>query len=164
SGQSLGEEKFLDYVLEQFSVTGIDFNKICFEITETSVISNITCARQFISVLKEKGCRFALDDFGSGLSSFSYLKTLAVDYLKIDGNFVRSLLTDKNDYNLVISINQIGHVMGIDTVAEFVEDEATLAALSNIGVDYVQGYAVAYPQALEDKNIMNIPALITSGR
>ena len=149
SGQTLGDESFLDYVLQQFATYTVSPERICFEITETAVISNIVFARQFISVLRDKGCRFALDDFGSGLSSFSYLKTLSVDYLKIDGNFVSSLLTDQNDFNLVISINQIGHVMGIRTIAEFVEDEATLDALNSIGVDYAQGYSIAMPVRME---------------
>ena len=148
SGQSLGDESFLDYVQEQFNDYAISPRSVCFEITETAVISNIVFARQFISVLREKGCRFALDDFGSGLSSFSYLKTLPVDYLKIDGNFIRGLTSDRNDFNLVISINQIGHVMGINTIAECVEDEAILTALNNIGVDYVQGYGIAMPQTI----------------
>ncbi len=148
SGQTLGDESFLDYVQQQFSDSGISPNSVCFEITETAVISNIVFARQFISVLREKGCRFALDDFGSGLSSFSYLKTLPVDYLKIDGNFIRGLTSDRNDFNLVISINQIGHVMGINTIAECVEDEEILASLNNIGVDYVQGYGISMPQTL----------------
>ncbi len=145
SGQSLGETDFLAYVEEHLQRYQVDPGQICFEITETAVIANIAQARRFITILRELGCKFALDDFGSGLSSFSYLKSLPVDYLKIDGNFVRSLLHDTNDYNLVVSINQIGHVMGIDTIAEFVEDEATLAALSKIGVDYAQGYVIAKP-------------------
>lgn len=154
SGQSLGDEAFLDYVLSQFYEMGVAFTRICFEITETAVISNIVTARNFIEVLREKGCHFALDDFGSGLSSFSYLKSLPVDYLKIDGNFIRGLTSDQNDFNLVISINQIGHVMGISTIAEFVEDEGTLNALANIGIDYAQGYKIAKPCALSEDEVL----------
>ncbi|MDH5446007.1 MAG: EAL domain-containing protein [Gammaproteobacteria bacterium] len=149
SGQSLGEEEFLDYVLQQFELSNVHFHQVCFEITETAVISNIVCAQNFLETLRNKGCLFALDDFGSGLSSFTYLKTLPVDYLKIDGSFIQNLLSDENDYNLVISINQIGHVMGINTIAEFVEDKATLQALENIGIDYAQGYEIGRPELLQ---------------
>ncbi|UCE88796.1 MAG: EAL domain-containing protein, partial [Pseudomonadota bacterium] len=148
SGQSLGDEKFLGDVLAMFDATGADPARVCFEITETAVIGNLSHARQFIDVLRTHGCRFALDDFGSGLSSFSYLKTLPVDYLKIDGSFVGGMLQDENDYTMVRSIHQIGHVMGILTVAEFVEDQAILAAVKAIGVDYAQGYAIGRPRPI----------------
>jgi diguanylate cyclase (GGDEF)-like protein/PAS domain S-box-containing protein len=162
SGQTLGDETFLDYVLGLFKDTGIAPQRICFEITETALISNLANARRLISVLRQHGCLFSLDDFGSGLSSFSYLKNLPVDHLKIDGSFVRNMLHDPNDYNMVVSINQIGHVMGIKTIAEFVEDEGICNALRRLGVDYVQGYWVGRPQILDVKplqpasNVTNI--------
>ncbi len=148
SGQSLGDEKFLGDVLELFDKTGVEPGTVCFEITETSVIANLTHAQNFIDVLRDRGCRFALDDFGSGLSSFSYLKVLPVDFLKIDGSFIRGILHDQNDFNMVKSINQIGHVMGMQTIAEFVEDQATQDRIMSIGIDFVQGYFIGKPRAL----------------
>jgi diguanylate cyclase (GGDEF)-like protein/PAS domain S-box-containing protein len=148
SGQSLGDERFLGDVLELFDEFGVAAQKICFEITETSVIANLANAQTFIDVLHERGCRFALDDFGSGLSSFSYLKVLPVDFLKIDGSFVRGILHDKNDLNMVKSINQIGHLMGMQTIAEFVEERATQERIIQVGVDYIQGFAIGKPKPL----------------
>ena len=145
SGQSLGDEQFLGDVLELFDAYRVDPAHICFEITETAVIANIAHAQQFIEVLRGRGCRFSLDDFGSGLSSFSYLKVLPVDFLKIDGSFVQAMLRDDNDLTMVKSINQIGHVMGMRTVAEFVEDGPTLEHLRILGVDYAQGFAIDRP-------------------
>ena len=123
--------------------------KLCFEITETAVIANLCHASQMISILRDMGCRFALDDFGVGLSSFSYLKNLAVDYLKLDGCFVKNMVNDPIDKAMVKAINQIGHTMNIKTIAEFVEDEATLHAVNEIGVDYAQGYFIARPTPIE---------------
>ena len=148
SGQSIGEESFLDYVARELESSGIPPHRICFEITETAAVGNLARATRFIAVLKGLGCRFVLDDFGSGLSSFAYLKNLRVDFLKIDGEFVRDMAGSSVQRALVESINQIGHVMGIRTIAEAVEDEATLEALREIGVDYAQGYAVAAPEPL----------------
>jgi EAL domain-containing protein (putative c-di-GMP-specific phosphodiesterase class I) len=148
SGQSLGDETFLNYVMEQFRTTKMPYKRICFEITETAVIGNIMHAREFIQQLRKRGCQFSLDDFGSGLSSFSYLKSLAVDNLKIDGNFVQGILNDEDDYNMVMSINQIGHVMGIHTIAEFVESERVLQTVERIGVDFAQGYFIDKPTPL----------------
>lgn len=145
SGQSLSDEAFLPYVLEQLTATGIDPRRICFEITETAVIANLARAKRFISALRNKGCAFALDDFGSGLSSFGYLRTLPVEYLKIDGLFVKHMSIDAIDHSMVEAINQVGHVMGLRTIAEFVEDQATLEALRRLGVDYAQGYALHRP-------------------
>jgi diguanylate cyclase (GGDEF)-like protein/PAS domain S-box-containing protein len=149
SGQSLSDESFLDYVQRQIADTGVDPNKICFEITETAVIANMARAKRFIHALRERGCHFALDDFGSGLSSFGYLRTLPVEYLKIDGVFVKDMCEDPIDYSMVEAINQVGHVMGIKTIAEFVEDEAVLDALRKLGVDYGQGFGLHRPQWLE---------------
>ena len=149
SGQSIGEASFLDYVLAELADAGIAPARLCFEITETAAVANLARATRFIAVLKGLGCRFVLDDFGSGLSSFAYLKNLRVDFLKIDGEFVRGMVGDSVQRALVESIHQIGHVMGIQTIAESVENQATLAALRTIGVDYAQGYEIAAPEPLE---------------
>ncbi len=150
SGQSLTDEHFLDFVLGQFHECDIAGESVCFEITETAAITNLSRARSFIATLKLMGCNFALDDFGSGLSSFGYLKGLQVDYLKIDGSFVKDMVSDKLDCAMVDSINQIGHVMGLKTIAEFVENEAIADELRRLGVDYAQGYAIARPEPLDD--------------
>ena len=148
TGHSLGDEEFLQFVICQFKEKKISPQKICFEVTETTAIANLAMATRFIQALKQQGCLFALDDFGSGLSSFAYLKNLAVDFLKIDGVFVKHILDDPIDLAMVKSINDIGHVMGKKTIAEFVENEAVLKKLQEIGVDYAQGYAVGRPQPL----------------
>ncbi len=148
SGHSLGDDHFLDFVVNALRESGVPADKICFEITETAAIANLSRALRLIKVLKGMGCRFALDDFGSGLSSFAYLKTLPVDYLKIDGGFVRDMVSDPIDYAMVEAINQIGHVMGIRTIAEFVENDAILDRLRAIGVDFVQGYGIHAPEPL----------------
>ncbi len=148
SGQSLSDESFLDYVVAQLVESGVDSHRICFEITETAAISKLDGATRFIKVLREVGCRFVLDDFGSGLSSFAYLRDLPVDFLKIDGEFVKNMIDDEVKRALVESINQIGHVIGVQTIAEWVENRATLDALKKIGVDYAQGYWIAKPQPL----------------
>jgi diguanylate cyclase (GGDEF)-like protein/PAS domain S-box-containing protein len=148
SGQSIGEGDFLDYVLAEMETSGIAPARICFEITETAAVANLARARCFIGVLKARGARFVLDDFGSGLSSFAYLKNLGVDFLKIDGQFVRNMAGDPVQRALVESIHQVGHVMGILTIAEGVEDRATLEILRAIGVDYAQGYWIAAPEPL----------------
>lgn len=149
SGQSLCDEKFLDYVITCFDESDIDAQQICFEITETAAITNLMRATRFINILRGTGCKFALDDFGSGLSSFGYLKTLHVDYLKIDGSFVRDMVDDPADFAMVEAINRIGHVMGIETIAEYVETEEIFNKLKEIGVDYGQGYWLGRPQPLE---------------
>jgi EAL domain-containing protein (putative c-di-GMP-specific phosphodiesterase class I) len=150
SGQSLGDAAFLECVNREFEKTGIPGSKICFEITETAAISNFASAGRFITDLKKRGCQFALDDFGSGLCSFAYLKTLPVDFLKIDGLFVKGVVDDPVDLAMVKSINDIGHVLGKRTVAEFVETPAILDKLSEIGVDYAQGYGISRPRPLDE--------------
>ena len=150
SGQSLSSPTFLESVTEMFASSRVDARRICFEITETAAIANLDNATRFIAALKTRGCEFALDDFGSGMSSFAYLKNLPVNYLKIDGSYVRDLVNDSVDRSMVEAVNQIGHAMGMQTIAEFVEDQATLRALAVIGVDYAQGYGIAKPQPLEE--------------
>ncbi|MCD4749429.1 MAG: EAL domain-containing protein, partial [Thermoanaerobaculales bacterium] len=149
SGQSLADTSVLDTIFEEFERTGIDPARLCFEITETAAISNLVAAQAFIGVLRERGCTFALDDFGSGLSSFRYLKELPVNYLKIDGSLVRDVDSDKVQREMVDAIRRVGKVMNLLTIGEWVEDQNTLRALQKIGVDYVQGYAVGYPMPLE---------------
>ena len=148
SGQSLGDDKFLPFVIEQFERSGIDAHKICFEITETAAVASFSQANRFIQSLKELGCQFSLDDFGTGLSSFGYLKHFPVDYLKIDGSFVRSILTDPIDREMVRSINEIGHLTGKKTIAEFAENAEIIQMLRTLGVDYAQGYGVAMPSSV----------------
>ena len=146
SGQSLGDDKFLPYVIEQFQRSGLDATKICFEITETAAIASFSQANRFIQALKELGCKFALDDFGTGLSSFGYLKHFPVDFLKIDGSFVKEILHDPIDREMVRSINEIGHLTGKQTIAEFAENLEIINMLRSLGVDYAQGYGVSQPQ------------------
>jgi diguanylate cyclase (GGDEF)-like protein/PAS domain S-box-containing protein len=146
SGQSLGDDKFLPYVIDQFHRSGLDASKICFEITETAAIASFSQANRFIQALKELGCKFALDDFGTGLSSFGYLKHFPVDYLKIDGSFVKEILHDPIDREMVRSINEIGHLTGKQTIAEFAENQEIINMLQGLGVDYAQGYGVSQPQ------------------
>ena len=146
SGQSLGDDKFLPYVIDQFHRSGLDAGKICFEITETAAIASFSQANRFIQALKELGCKFALDDFGTGLSSFGYLKHFPVDYLKIDGSFVKEILHDPIDREMVRSINEIGHLTGKQTIAEFAENQEIINMLQSMGVDYAQGYGVSQPQ------------------
>ncbi|HYB32454.1 MAG TPA: EAL domain-containing protein [Steroidobacteraceae bacterium] len=146
SGQSLGDDKFLPFVIDQFHKSGLDASKICFEITETAAVASFSQANRFIQALKELGCKFALDDFGTGLSSFGYLKHFPVDFLKIDGSFVREILRDPIDREMVRSINEIGHLTGKQTIAEFAENAEIIQMLTSLGVDYAQGYGVGQPQ------------------
>ena len=149
SGDSINDGSLLEFILEQKKRHNISLHNICFEITETVAISNLSKASVFINELKEHGCQFALDDFGSGLSSFAYLKNLPVNYLKIDGSIVRDISRDMIDRTMVESIQQIGNVMHLKTIAEHVEDESTLNILQEIGVDYAQGFHLGRPQAIE---------------
>ncbi|MEX2481515.1 MAG: EAL domain-containing protein [Gammaproteobacteria bacterium] len=150
SGQSIGNEELLGFIFEQLRRGVIAPEKVCFEITETAAIADLMQANLFIHQLKEYGCRFALDDFGSGFSSLAYLKQLPVDFLKIDGAFVRDMVSDAMDFAMVRSINDIGHVMGKQTIAEFVENEATLELLRSLGVDFAQGYQIGRPIPIAD--------------
>ena len=150
SGLSIGEDEFLEFVIRHINESGVPPGKLCFEITETAAIADMGSASRFINSLKDHGCKFALDDFGSGLSSFAYLKNLAVDYLKIDGMFVKNMVEDPKDFAMARSINEVGQTMGMKTIAEFVENDAILAKLREIGVNYGQGYGIARPRSLID--------------
>lgn len=149
SGLSLSDGKFQDFVLQELAVSGVAATRIAFEITETAAVAALDSAVHLIKALKDKGCRFLLDDFGSGWSSFTYLKNLPVDFIKIDGGLVRDLIDDKLDDAMVRSINEIGHMLGITTIAEFVESDAVLQRLSLFGVDYAQGYFIGHPAPID---------------
>jgi len=148
SGATVSDDQFADYVTQQLKSTGLEPSLVGFEITETAVIANLASATRFIEQVREQGCRIALDDFGSGLSSFSYLKSIPADYLKIDGSFIKDMLDDPMDHAIVEAVNQIGHVAGLKTIAEFVESNEIGRRLREIGVDYVQGYAIHRPTLL----------------
>jgi EAL domain-containing protein (putative c-di-GMP-specific phosphodiesterase class I) len=150
SGPSLTNQAFLESILDVFSEREISPSKVCFEVTETIAISNLDAAIRFIKTLKKSGFRFALDDFGSGISSFGYLKNLPVDYLKIDGMFVKGIVEDPIDFAMVKSINEIGQVMGMQTIAEFVENNQIKELLMVIGVNYGQGYGLGKPKPLKE--------------
>ena len=150
SGQSLCDAHFIDFIVNEFEHRNIDPARFTFEITETSAIANFTRAVNFINTLKQLGCQFALDDFGSGLSSFAYLKSMPVNYLKIDGTFVRGMATDNTDTAFIEAIHQIGGIMGIETIAEYVENEDILSKLSTIGVNFAQGFHLDSPRPLLD--------------
>jgi len=150
SGQSLTDMSFHNHVVEKFTHTTIPPGKICFEITETAAITNLSTASLFIAKMKVLGCQFALDDFGSGLSSFGYLKNLTVDFLKIDGMFVKNIVDDPIDRAMVKSINEIGQVMGMKTIAEFVENDDIQTVLNDIGVNFAQGYGLGEPIPSQD--------------
>ncbi|MGE0372564.1 MAG: DUF1631 family protein [Gammaproteobacteria bacterium] len=150
SGRSLSDESFKDFILEEVNRSGAPMDRVCFEVTETAGIGSLTDAAEFILDMKKSGCTFALDDFGSGLSSYAYLKNLPVDFLKIDGAFVKEMDRNPSDYAVVKSISEIGHFMGKKIIAEYVENEAILALLREIGVDYAQGYVIDKPRRLSD--------------
>lgn len=150
SGQSLDDPAFLPYVLDVIRREGINPKMICFEVTERLAINNLELARKFIDTLKLLGCSFSLDDFGTGVSSFGYLKELPVDYLKIDGSFIKDIASDDVARAMVQSVNQVGQLMSVKTIAEFVENEQIIAILREIGIDYGQGYAISKPLPIEE--------------
>jgi len=156
SGQSLGQPELLDFVKREILRSGVRPDMLTFEITETAAIQNVVHASRFMAELKQMGCQFALDDFGSGLSSFGYLKKLPVDYLKIDGSFVRNMLHDHHDHSIVVAIAQIAKTLGIRCVAEFVGDHDTLIALREIGVDYGQGFFLHMPEPLDAPDAVSV--------
>ncbi|WP_321795919.1 EAL domain-containing protein [Caballeronia sp. J97] len=145
SGASIGDERFLQFLTDQFEISNVDPASICFEVTETTAVANLAAAARFIRELKMRGCKFSLDDFGAGMSSFGYLKHLPVDYIKIDGGFIKDMLKDAVNRDMVAAINDIGHSMERMTIAEYVESEAILQALGAMGVDFVQGFHVGRP-------------------
>ena len=148
SGQSLGDPEFMGFVREQLNKASIPLEFLCFEITETAAIANLAKAEQFIAGMKRLGCKFSLDDFGSGLSSFGYLRALPVDYLKIDGAIVKEIANDEVATSMVAAIHQIATVMGLETIAEFVEDDAIKRKLTELGITYGQGFGIAKPGPL----------------
>jgi EAL domain-containing protein (putative c-di-GMP-specific phosphodiesterase class I) len=149
SGTSLSEDRFLEYVINELSQQKLPDGAICFEITETAAISNLSRVIHFMQTLKKLGCKFSLDDFGSGLSSFTYLKNLPVDYLKIDGQFISNVAEDQVDESMVRAINDVGRAMGIETIAERVETREVIDKLSELGVEFAQGYFIARPTSVQ---------------
>ena len=152
SGHSLNDDTLLSFIWDKFVEMDIPRNKLIFEVTETATITNLEKAADFITEMKDVGCKFALDDFGSGLSSYAYLKKLPVDYVKIDGVFVKELATDDSDYAMVKSIHEMAKFLGKRTVAEYVENDDILEKLKEIGIDYAQGWGIEKPIMLDDLN------------
>jgi diguanylate cyclase (GGDEF)-like protein/PAS domain S-box-containing protein len=150
SGNSLGDDSLLDFLTEQFAGSAVSPRQVCFEITETAAIRNLGKAAGFLMEIKKMGCRFALDDFGAGLSSFTYLKTFPADYLKIDGSFVRDMADSAIDEAMVVAINEVGHTLGMKTIAESVESEIVVERLAKLGVDWAQGYALGVPVPFDE--------------
>jgi EAL domain-containing protein (putative c-di-GMP-specific phosphodiesterase class I) len=151
SGQSLTDNGLFDFITGLLRRFSLDPKLICFEVTETAAVANLEEAQAFIRQLRAIGCSFSLDDFGSGLSSFAYLKNLEVDYLKIDGMFVKNITDDPVSLSMVSAINQVGHSMQLKTIAEYVENESILQCLQDLGVDYAQGYAINKPQPFKQQ-------------
>ena len=151
SGASMSDDGLRDYVVDRIAAHGVDPHHVCFEVTETVAIANFKAAVGFMENLREIGCAFALDDFGSGLSSFAYLKALPVDFVKIDGKFVRNLCAEPMDRAIVEAIHRVAHVAGLRTVAEFVETPEIIDVLQTIGVDFAQGYGVGMPEPLPEQ-------------
>ena len=150
SGQSLGDDDILEFVKEEIAASGVPTRSIGFEVTESAAVSNFAKAQQFINQLHLQGCSFSLDDFGAGLSSFAYLKNFTVDMLKIDGGFIRDITENQISESMVVAITQVARVMGLETVAEYVENEASKALLKKLGVNYAQGYLFGEPRLLDD--------------
>jgi EAL domain-containing protein (putative c-di-GMP-specific phosphodiesterase class I) len=148
SGQTLADAQFLEFVVECFDSSGANPAQVCFEITESAVIANMDLARRFIGVLHGMGCRFALDNFGSGLGSFSTLRLLAVDFLKIDGSFIRNLSRDSVNQAMVTAMIKLARTLNFKVIAEQVEDQTAIDAARSIGCDFLQGYALGRPTPL----------------
>jgi diguanylate cyclase (GGDEF)-like protein len=150
SGTSVTDDDFMDYLLEQISEFGVGTNRLCFEITETGTISNLVKAADFVRAFRNIGCKFSIDDFGTGLASHNYLRELPVDYVKIDGVFVTGIDKNRNDYAMARSINDLAHFLGQQTIAESVENDVIVEKLREIGVDYLQGWGIARPKILSE--------------
>ncbi len=150
SGSSLTNDTFMDYALEQISEFGVGTSRICFEITETGAIENLNKAVDFVRTLRNIGCKFSLDDFGTGLASYSYLRELPVDYVKIDGTFITDILSNETDYAMARSINDLAHFLGQETIAECVETLAVVEPLRELGIDYLQGWGIGMPRELPE--------------
>ena len=150
SGTSLNDERFLEFLIAELSASELVAGAMCFEITETAAIENLSNVVYFMRELKNRGCHFALDDFGSGLSSFMYLKTLPVDYLKIDGQFVENVTRDPVDRSMIAAISQVGNSMGIQTIAERVESPEVFAELGRLGIGFAQGFYIAKPRSTKE--------------
>jgi diguanylate cyclase (GGDEF)-like protein len=151
SGQSLGSEQFLPFVQDRLASTSVPPEMVCFEITESVAVANLQRAQTFMHTLKRIGCKFSLDDFGTGLSSFAYLKLFPVDTLKIDGSFIRDLSSNVVSQSVVAAISEVARVMQLDSVAEFVQDEATLALLRKLGITWAQGWLFGQPVPLSER-------------
>ena len=149
SGQSLGDDEILSFVEEEIDSSGVPSSSLCFEVTESAAVSSREKAQAFIDALRKRGCKFSLDDFGAGLSSFAYLKNFSVDVLKIDGSFVRDITDNRISESMVAAITQVAKVMELETVAEYVESIETKKLVAELGVDYAQGHAVGRPIPLE---------------
>ncbi len=150
SGQSLQDRSFLNFIIAQIHEAGLPPNVLCFELTETATMGNLANAQQFMRTLQDLGCQFALDDFGTGVSSLAYLKDLSVDYLKIDGSFVRDGLANARSESMIKAIAQLAKVMGMETVAEYVETDNLRVKMADLGVDYGQGFAIGKSRPLEE--------------
>jgi EAL domain-containing protein (putative c-di-GMP-specific phosphodiesterase class I) len=150
SGQSLGDDDILNFIENEMDSNGVPPEAICFEVTESAAVSNRTKAQAFIDHLRQRGCRFSLDDFGAGLSSFAYLKNFKVDTLKIDGSFIRDIAENRISESMVAAITQVAKVMKLETVAEYVESMQTRALITKLGVDYGQGHALGKPVPIGD--------------
>ncbi len=150
SGQSLQDDSFLDYVVEEIKVSQLPPNVLCFELTETATVGNLDKAQHFLRTLQDLGCQFALDDFGTGVSSLAYLKDLSVNYLKIDGSFVRDSLNNSRSESMIKAIAQLAKVMCMETIAEYVETDQLRARMADLGVDYGQGFAMGKAQPLDE--------------
>ena len=149
SGQSLGDDEILNFIEEEIESTGVPASSLCFEVTESAAVSNRRKAQAFINALRERGCSFALDDFGAGLSSFAYLKNFKVDTLKIDGSFIRDIADNQISVSMVAAITQVAKVMELETVAEYVESKATIKVITELGVDFAQGHAIGMPAPID---------------
>ena len=150
SGRSIGSQTFHKFLHESLTGSKIDITRLCFEITETAVVDNVEKSVEFINSIKQLGVKFSLDDFGTGLSSFSYLKQFPVDYLKIDGEFVRDIIEDDKSYVFVRSMTEVGHALDMKVIAEFVESDTMFNKLREANVDYIQGYQVGKPVAIDE--------------